>query len=90
MANKITEQELESIQEIVKKENEAREQFMTASIARKNAEVAIDEAFVTLTGLQAEMAELQGKLQEAYGEVNINISTGEYEEIVEEAEEATE
>lgn len=90
MSNKITEQELADIQAIVQKEGEAREKFMSASIARKNAEVAIDETFTTLTELQSEMAELQGKLQEAYGEVNINISTGEYEEVVEEAEEVTE
>jgi hypothetical protein len=86
MENKISEKELADIQAIVKKEGEAREQFMSASIARKNAEVAIEEAFTTLTDLQGQMSKLQSGLQETYGNVNINITTGEYEEVAEEAE----
>ena len=80
---KLTEEELKSIQTAVSNLNQAKTILGDATNNAYKAQlqvVAMEEA------LQAE----QKKLEDAYGSITVDLNTGEYEEVVEEAEEVTE
>ena len=80
---KLKEEELKAIQGAVSSVNQAKTILGDATNNAYRAQlqvIAMEEA------LQAE----QKKLEEAYGAITVDLNTGEYEEVVQEAEEVTE
>lgn len=80
---KLKEEELKAIQGAVSNVNQAKTILGDATNNAYRAQlqvIAMEEA------LQAE----QKKLEEAYGAITVDLNTGEYEEVVEEAQEVTE
>ena len=72
--NKITEQELKNLQEIVAKLN-------TASNQLGNIEMQKHQLLHASQLLQSNMAEMQKALEETYGKVSVNMQDGTYQEI---------
>ena len=77
--NKITEQELKNLQEIVAKLN-------TASNQLGNIEMQKHQLLHASQALQSDMAEMQKALEETYGKVSVNMQDGTYQEIPEEVQ----
>lgn len=80
---KLKEEELKAIQSAVSNVNQAKTILGDATNNAYRAQlqvIAMEEA------LQAE----QKKLEESYGAITVDLNTGEYEEVVQEAEEVTE
>ena len=80
---KLKEEELKAIQGAVSNVNQAKTILGDATNNAYRAQlqvIAMEEA------LQAE----QKKLEESYGAITVDLNTGEYEEVVQEAEEVTE
>jgi predicted transcriptional regulator len=77
--NKITEQELKNLQELVAKLNNASSQL-------GNIEMQKHQLLHASQALQSDMAEMQKALQETYGKVSVNMEDGTYQEIPEEVE----
>lgn len=80
---KLKEEELKAIQGAVSNVNQAKTILGDLTNQAYKAQlqvVAMEEA------LQAE----QKKLEDTYGSITVDLNTGEYEEVVEEAEEVTE
>jgi len=77
--NKITEQELKNLQELVAKLNSASSQL-------GNIEMQKHQLLHASQALQSDMAEMQKALQETYGKVSVNMEDGTYQEIPEEVE----
>ncbi len=71
---KITEEELERVQQ-----NQQDLQKRLANIGFLEVQKANDVS--QIARLEKEMGELKQELQDKYGEVNINIQSGEYSEI---------
>ena len=71
---KITEEELERVQQ-----NQQDLQKRLANIGFLEVQKANDVSQIAM--LEKEMGELKQELQDKYGEVNINIQSGEYSEI---------
>jgi predicted nuclease with TOPRIM domain len=77
--NKITEEELKSLQELVAKLNNASSQL-------GNIEMQKHQLLHASQALQSDMAEMQKSLEETYGKVSVNIQDGTYKEISEDAQ----
>ena len=77
--NKITEQELKNLQEIVAKLN-------TASNQLGNIEMQKHQLLHASQLLQSNMAEMQKALEETYGKVSVNMQDGTYQEIPEDVQ----
>tara|TARA_R100000353_G_scaffold173946_1_gene140972 strand:- start:178 stop:438 length:261 start_codon:yes stop_codon:yes gene_type:complete len=77
--NKITEQELKNLQEIVAKLN-------TASNQLGNIEMQKHQLLHASQVLQSDMAEMQKALEETYGKVSVNMQDGTYQEIPEDVQ----
>lgn len=80
-AKKITKDELAAVQGAV---NNINNLYMTVG----RAIVGIINDSGNLDTLEAALKEQQQALEEKYGSVTVNLQTGEYEEVKEEAEEA--
>lgn len=80
-SKKITKDELASIQEAVGNINN-----LYMNVGRAIVGAIIDSG--SLESLNASLKEQQVALEEKYGSVSVNLQTGEYEEVVEEAVEA--
>ncbi len=78
-ANKITEEQLKTLQTRVGKINQAQLQLGQA-VSTKFDIIAI------LPDLRKELQEFQQELEKEYGKVNVNINDGTYEDIPEQAE----
>lgn len=78
-AKKITKDELAAVQGAV---NNINNLYMTVG----RAIVGIINDSGNLDTLEAALKEQQQSLEEKYGSVTVNLQTGEYEEVVEEAE----
>ena len=85
MADKLqlTEEELKAIQTAVSNVNQAKTILGDVQTQAYLAQVQVLE-------MDKALQEEQKKLEEKYGSISIDINTGEYEEVVEEAEEVTE
>jgi len=79
---KITEEELKGLQELIQATNEAHSEIGRLEFAKSNVLKYLD-------GVMTKRTELTKGLEETYGEVSINITTGEITE-VEKEEEAVE
>tara|TARA_R100001509_G_C4815581_1_gene197936 strand:+ start:434 stop:694 length:261 start_codon:yes stop_codon:yes gene_type:complete len=77
--NKITEEELKNLQELVAKLN-------TASNQLGNIEMQKHQLLHASQALQSDMAEMQKALEETYGKVSVNMQDGTYQEIPEEVQ----
>ena len=80
-SKKITKDELASIQEAVGIINN-----LYMNVGRAIVGIINDSG--SLEALNASLREQQAVLEEKYGSVSVNLQTGEYEEVVEEAVEA--
>lgn len=76
MANKLSEKELKSLQENVSKLNQVHIELGRLENQKHKILHQINE-------IESIFDELQKELEEKYGKVNINIETGEFEEIKE-------
>ncbi len=74
---KITQEELDKVQQ-----NQNDLQKRLANIGFLEVQKANDVSQIAM--LEKEMSDIKKELQDKYGEVNINIQTGEYKEIPEE------
>lgn len=71
---KITEEELTKLQEVVLAMNEIKNALGAAEIEKANLLSNYESA-------QDELNKSRESLKEKYGDINVNLSTGEYEEI---------
>lgn len=75
--NKITKEELKSLQELLSKIN-------NASMQLGNLEMQKHQLLHASASFQNDLNTMQGALEETYGKVNINIQDGSYEAVEEE------
>lgn len=75
--NKVAKKELEQLQELVRYIREIENKIGSLEIEKTNYIVQHDV-------VQKELNEARTQLKEKYGDINVNLSTGEYEEIKEE------
>ena len=80
---KLTEEELKSIQTAVSNPNQAKTILGDLSNQAYKAQLQV-------VSMEEAMAAAQKSLEDTYGSISVDLSTGEYEEVVEEAEEVTE
>ena len=76
MANKLSEKDLKSLQENVSKLNQVHIELGRLENQKHKILHQVNE-------IESMFDELQKELEEKYGKVNINIETGEFEEIKE-------
>ena len=77
--NKITDEQLKTLQTHVGKINQAQLQLGQAVSTKF-------DIIAALPSLRKELQEFQQELEKEYGKVNVNISNGTYEDIPEQAE----
>ena len=80
---KLTEEELKSIQTAVSNLNQAKTILGEATNQAFKAQLQVNSMEEAMTSAQKE-------LEDKYGSITVDLNTGEYEEVVEEAEEVTE
>lgn len=80
----LTEKELESLKSVIEKEGQLKARFFEVSIALRNTQQAQNEVWAELLNSQNEIMDLKNAFSEKYGDVNINIATGEFVEALEE------
>ena len=80
---KLKEEELKAIQGAVSKLNQAKTILGDVTNQAHKAQLQVNQA-------EEALAEEQKVLEATYGAITIDLNTGEYEEVVEEAEEVTE
>jgi len=76
---KLTEEELKSIQTAVSNLNQAKTILGDATNQAFKAQLQVN-------AMEEAMATSQKELEDTYGSISVDLSTGEYEEVVEEAE----
>jgi len=76
---KLTEEELKSIQTAVSNLNQAKTILGDAANQAHKAQLQVN-------AMEEAMATSQKELEDTYGSISVDLSTGEYEEVVEEAE----
>jgi len=77
--NKITDEQLTTLQQHVSKINQAQLQL-------GQAEATKFDIIAMLPNLRKELQEFQQELEKEYGKVNVNIQDGTYEDLPEQAE----
>jgi hypothetical protein len=80
---KLKEEELKAIQSAVSNLNQAKTILGDITNQAYKAQLQV-------VAMEEAMAAEQKKLEDAYGSITIDLNTGEYEEVVEEAEEVKE
>jgi len=80
---KLTEEELKSIQTAVSNLNQAKTILGDLSNQAYKAQLQV-------VAMEEAMAAAQKELEDTYGSISVDLTTGEYEEVVEEAEEVKE
>lgn len=80
---KLKEEELKAIQGAVSNVNQAKTILGDATNNAYRAQLQV-------VAMEQALQEEQKKLEESYGSITVDLNTGEYEEVVEEAEEVTE
>jgi len=76
---KLTEEELKSIQTAVSNVNQAKTILGDFTNQAHKAQLQ-------LSAMEEAMASAQKELEDKYGSISVDLTTGEYEEVVEEAE----
>lgn len=77
--NKISQEELAKVQEIVKALREAESGFYKVSVQREELKQASTQLFNQMTTMNQELQSQMATLKEAYGDIVVNLETGEYE-----------
>lgn len=83
-AKKLTKKEHEALQTALADLRQAEGQFVNASKNLKRVEEAVDTAWTALQGFEGDLSSMQSAMMEKYGDVNINVATGEFVEPEEE------
>lgn len=83
-AKKLTKKEHEKLTTALSDLRSAEGQFTNASKNLKRVEEAVDMAWTAIQGFEGDLNALQSSMMEKYGNVNINIQTGEFVEPSEE------
>lgn len=84
-ATKLTDKELEKLQGILTEEREAQGAFIGMSEQCQTLKDAVGAAWAKLKEKRAAIEKMQATLTKKYGDVNINIATGEF--VADESEE---
>ena len=79
-AKKLTKKELESLQGALAEMRTAEGNFVAASKNRQRVEEAVAQSWTALQSFEGELTSLQAAMMEKYGDVNINVQTGEFVE----------
>lgn len=84
MANKIEEKELESLQENQVKLNQVISNFGAISIQKINLEKSKENLLSELKKIEENQNDLKKDLEEKYGKISVDLTSGEYSEISDE------
>ena len=84
--SKLEEKELKSLQENQGKINQVVSNMGAISIQKINLENSKDSLLEELKKIEAEQIELKKELEDKYGKISVNLQSGEFEIIPEEAE----
>ena len=79
-ANKITAEELKAVQDLVTASRQAEANFFKMSITLKETQRAHEEAFNQMNQMAGELQGQMNDLKEVYGDIVVNLETGEFEE----------
>lgn len=79
-AKKLTKKELEALQGALSEMRAAESNFVAASKNRQRVEEAVTQSWTALQSFEGELTSLQSAMMEKYGDVNINVQTGEFVE----------
>jgi hypothetical protein len=79
-ANKITAEELKAVQDLVTASRQAEANFFKMSITLKETQRAHEEAFNQMNQMAGELQGQMNDLKEVYGDIVVNLETGEYED----------
>jgi len=77
--NKISQEELEKVQSIVTSLREAEQAFYKISVQREELKQASSQIFATMQQQNQQIQAEMQTLKESYGDIVINLETGEYE-----------
>ena len=77
-ATKLTKKELGSLQEALDNLRTADSNFTNASKNLRRVMQATDEAWDALAVMESDLSAMQTSMMEKYGDVNINVTTGEF------------
>jgi len=80
---KLTEEELKAIQTAVSNLSQSKNILGEATNQAHKAQLQV-------SAMEEAMVSAQKELEDKYGSITVDLNTGEYEEVVEEAEEVTE
>ena len=84
--SKLEEKELKSLQENQGKVNQIVSNIGAISIQKINLQNSKDSLLEELKKIEAEQIELKKELENKYGKISVNLQSGEFEIIPEEAE----
>jgi hypothetical protein len=79
-ANKITAEELEAVQALVTASRQAESDFFRASSEAERIAALRTAAFENMGSTQESLQAEMNKLKEVYGDIVVNLETGEYED----------
>lgn len=79
-ANKIKAEELEAVQALVTASRQAESEFFRASTEAERIAALRTAAFENMGSTQEALQAEMNKLKEVYGDIIVNLETGEYEE----------
>lgn len=79
-ANKITAEELESVQGLVTASREAEANYFKISLEVERLTAMRSSAFTAISSSQEALQVEMNKLKEVYGDIVVNLETGEYED----------
>lgn len=79
-ANKITAEELKAVQDLVTASRQAEANFFKMSITLKETQRAHEEAFNQMNQMAGELQGQMNDLKEVYGDIVVNLESGEYED----------
>lgn len=85
-SNKLSEEMLKQVQDSISAENAATATFANVCFAKVNIEAEHTKAYEAMAAAKKQSAEIRSQLEQEYGQVNINIETGEISPISEETE----
>ena len=84
--SKLEEKELKSLQENQGKINQVVSNFGAISIQKINLEKSKESLLEELKKIEGEQIELKKELEDKYGKISVNLQSGEFEIIPEQAE----
>jgi len=79
-ASKITAEELESVQGLVTASREAESNYFKISLEVERLTAMRSSAFTAISSSQEALQVEMNKLKEVYGDIVVNLESGEYEE----------